>query len=507
MQQILKKRDQASRLMDQGRHEKAAALLRTCHRRWGNSPVFLAGLATAYTRLFDFERANKCVEKLLEKHGGEAQIVRFAGDTLVSMKRDDAAMEVYGRLSHGEDSCPDACLRMAMLLERQGRLDEADEHLGRVLSREPGSEQGRFLHAVLQTRRGQLEEAGEALYGMLSGGLTDREIQWKAGHQLAAVLDKLESYSDAAQVLVAVKQGMEKDYAPEIKAARNAFEVKRRAVRKLSEEMTAADVARWRAEAEGDPLPVALLVGHPRSGTTLLENILERHSALASVEETACMEDQVFRAVFGVAFATPELFERDFLDRLPTSKTTKARQLYHGALQQFLPSAPTRVTLDKNPMLTHFMAAAQRFFPEVKSLVALRDPRAVCLSCFQQPVGVNTSNVSWLRIEDTVAAYNDIMGAWLRLRDILPDGWLEVRYEDLVEDTGGIARRVSGFLGLDWEDQMLERGASQRTIYSPTYAEATKPVYRSALEHWKNYGDLLAPHEHALRPTMEALGY
>ncbi|MDF1710850.1 MAG: sulfotransferase [Akkermansiaceae bacterium] len=76
----------------------------------------------------------------------------------------------------------------------------------------------------------------------------------------------------------------------------------------------------------------------------------------------------------------------------------------------------------------------------------IRDPRDVCLGCYQQPVGVVTSNVSWLKIEDTMKSYQDIMGVWLKLREIMPDGWLEIRYEQLVEDADAEARKAMDFL-------------------------------------------------------------
>lgn len=304
---------------------------------------------------------------------------------------------------------------------------------------------------------------------------------------------------------------MEEDFADEIVRHRELHARRSAAIREQMSQLTPDHLRSWREAAAGlPPLRAALLAGHPRSGTTLLESILDAHSGLVSVEETECMESRVSRAVFKGA-PTVELFDVGFLDRLPVETVKKARTGYAKALAQFpVTPAGDRLLLDKNPILTHFLGAALRFFPGMKLVVALRDPRDVCLSCHRQPVGVNPTNVPWLRIDDTMRSYNDIMGVWLRLRDLLPaDDFLEVRYERLVADTAGTARDTLEFLGLPWESGTLDyhRPDKRRTIFSPTYAQAAKPVYRNALRHWENYAEFLEPHLGLLAPAVAALGY
>ena len=372
---------------------------------------------------------------------------------------------------------------------------------------DPKSEAARFREAVLLSREKRFDEAAQSLCDLLQSGLTDREVHWKAGHQLAMVMDKMGDYSGAGQVWQASKQGMEVNYASEIKVAREDFERKASLIRKLTDDLTPARIQSWREAGSGLSRP-SVLVGHPRSGTTLLETILDRHSMLVSVEETTCMENEVFRSVFGGAAAKPELFDAGFLDGVSAVSRRKAGSSYQKATRQFIEGGVrNRVVLDKNPMLTHFLGVALRFFPELKSLVMIRDPRDVCLSCYQQPVGVVTSNVSWLRVEDVMKSYQDIMGVWIRLREILPDGWLEVRYEELVEDAHAESRRAVEFLELPWEEEALELREDERTIFSPTYADAIKPVYRTAVRRWENYGELLDPHLPLLDKVVRELGY
>ncbi len=510
IQKITKKRQKAAELRRDGKTNKAIELLRSACLKWPNNPAFIADLASAYSEVSDFKQSEKCLHKMLELSPGDPETLRFVADMRYSMRRIDSALSNYKELTAALPSTKalGSQLKTVEILERQGRLDEAQETLERALKLDPKSEHGRFLHAVLKFRSAKFEDAEQELCDLLGSGLQDREIHWKAGHQLATVLDKKGEHQDAALVLQASKAGMENDYAKEIKMSRDAFRLKSQSIKQLTSQLTRADIERWRAENE-DTFPAAVLAGHPRSGTTLLESILDRHSGVVSVEETTCMEDEIFRSVFGVAAAKPELFDIDFLNQVPKSSRMQARKSYLKSARQFLVNPPdsNQLILDKNPMLTHFLAVGLRFFPQMKSIVALRDPRDICLSCYQQPVGVMTSNVSWLRVEDTMNAYNDIMGVWLRLKEILPDGWIEVRYEDLVTNTETVAKQVVDFLELPWEEDILVVPDRGRTIFSPTYADAAKPVYRSAMRRWESYEELLAPHLSILQPSIDALGY
>ena len=500
-------RSEANELRVQGSPSKAVTLLKAVLKKWPSQSNVLADLAMCYASVPDFERAEKCLLKLLERFPRNEELFIFAAELRGSMRDLRASLSTYEMVSKLNPDSAFAWLKSAEILERQNRLGDSRACLERALRLEPKSETARLREAVLLTRENRLDEAAQSLCDLLQSGLTDREVHWRAGHQLASVMDKLGNFSEAAQVWQASKQGMEVNYASEIKLAREAFEIKAAVIRKLTDDLTPARIKSWREAASGTTQP-HILGGHPRSGTTLLETILNRHSMLVSVEETTCLENEVFRAVYGSASAKPGLFDAGFLDRVSGASRRKAGSGYRKAAQQFIDGGLRgRLLLDKNPMLTHFLGVALRFFPELKALILIRDPRDVCLSCYQQPVGVVASNVSWLRVEDVMKSYQDIMGVWLRLREVMSDGWHEVRYERLVEDTETEARKAVAFLGLPWEKDALKSRPDERTIFSPTYADAIKPVYRTAVKRWENYGELLDPHLSLLDGIVRELGY
>jgi tetratricopeptide (TPR) repeat protein len=506
-EQISRKLEKANELRLSGNPIKAVTLLQNARKRWPKNANILTDLATCYACIPEFKKAEKCLHQLLERFPKNKEVLLFAAELQSSMRQLNTSLATYEQATKLHPDSAPAWMKAAEIHERQNRLEDSRECLERALQLDPKSEMARFQEAVLLTREKRFEEASQSLCDLLQSGLNDREVHWKTGHQLAMVMDKMGEFESAAQVWLASKEGMEANYAPEIKKAREEFEKKASLIRKLTTELTSARLESWKAQGAGSLQP-RILAGHPRSGTTLLETMLDRHSMLVSLEETTCMENEIFHAVFGSHAAETELFDARFLDRLSSFTFRQAGKHYQKSARQFLGEQSEDVTLlDKNPMLTHFLGVALRFFPELKSLVMIRDPRDVCLSCFQQGVGVVTTNVPWLRVEDTMKAYRDIMGVWIKVRDLIPEQGLEVRYEDLVKNPETEARKAVEFLGLSWEEQTLEPQQEGRTIFSPTYADAAKPVYQSAVRRWDNYENILGPHLPLLHDAMREFGY
>jgi hypothetical protein len=150
-----------------------------------------------------------------------------------------------------------------------------------------------------------------------------------------------------------------------------------------------------------------------------------------------------------------------------------------------------------------------RLFPEMKLLIALRDPRDVVLSCFMQYLPLNTNSVCYLTLERTAARYAVDMGVWQRLREVLPPCWLEVRYEDVVTDIAYEARRALDFLGLPWDPGVLEYRERLKTkaVASPTYEAVKKPLYSSSIGRWRHYAKYFEPCLPVLQPFVEAFKY
>jgi hypothetical protein len=142
-------------------------------------------------------------------------------------------------------------------------------------------------------------------------------------------------------------------------------------------------------------------------------------------------------------------------------------------------------------------------------LVALRDPRDACLSCFMQRFQFSDAMANFLDLESTATAYEAVMALWLHYREALSAPWREYRYEDLVADFRGTLEGVLAFIGLAWHDDVLAYGerAKEQVITTPSYRQVTRAIDPRAAGRWRRYRDELAPVLPRLRPLVRALGY
>jgi hypothetical protein len=150
-----------------------------------------------------------------------------------------------------------------------------------------------------------------------------------------------------------------------------------------------------------------------------------------------------------------------------------------------------------------------RIFPEAQFLVAIRDPRDVCLSCFMQPVALNPVSSAYLPREGTVNQYASVTGFWRTILPRLRNRWMEIRYETVVQDLAASRREALSFLRVEWDEAVLQfhEHAQTKALRSPNYAEVTKPVSKTAVGRWWNYQAYLEPHLAKLEPFVSAYRY
>ena len=251
-------------------------------------------------------------------------------------------------------------------------------------------------------------------------------------------------------------------------------------------------------EVKREPIPrLAFLGGHPRSGTTLLEQVLDAHPDVAALDEPTAFLDVL----------QPEFHKSK---ELSNARLNTLRRLYTQAvLRDAGPGAAGKLLLDKNPSPTARLPLWLKVFPELRLLVALRDPRDVVLSCCFQNIPLNAMNVNFLSFERLAKHYADLMDIWLAVREWHGFAWLEVRYEDTVAGLEKEGRRVTELLGLAWhEDQarFYEKSRSKQ-LYSPTCQDVTCPVYRRSVGRWGAYEKHLASILPALEPYCRTFGY
>jgi hypothetical protein len=277
----------------------------------------------------------------------------------------------------------------------------------------------------------------------------------------------------------------------------------------LAQQVAAAHFSRWREHCSDERRPpVTLLTGLPRSGTTLLERILDAHSQVVSCDELDAFPRLILPLM--LAGRPPEQFTVEVLDSLPADRLRRQRFLYCRLLRAAL-GHPVggRMLIDKNPSLLPLLAVYRRLIPDCRLIIALRDPRDALVSCLMAYFPLNDFSVDFLAPESAAERIAADLQIWIRLREQIGEGWCEVRYEAVLDDFKGEAARTLSSLGLAWEDNVLQyRDAGRdRPINSPSYDTVAQPIYTHARGRWRNYADFLEPVLPRLEPAIAALGY
>ena len=188
------------------------------------------------------------------------------------------------------------------------------------------------------------------------------------------------------------------------------------------------------------------------------------------------------------------------LTQLKNEDVTRLRTSYFKRLLTALGesvSARKAILIDKLPLNLIDLPFILRVFPDCRLIVALRDPRDVCLSCFMQDFRLNSEMAHFLTLPDTARFYEVVMSFYLQLRPLIQVPHIEIRYEDTVADLTTQSQRLTEFLGVPWEENMLQfhEQAQQRQISTPSYEAVRKPINRQAVARWKRYekyfGDVL----------------
>ncbi|MBL6751169.1 MAG: sulfotransferase [Nevskia sp.] len=245
------------------------------------------------------------------------------------------------------------------------------------------------------------------------------------------------------------------------------------------------------------------IVGFPRSGTTLLDQMLDAHPALQVLEERPALE-----AVVAELSRRPGGYPMALADcREPELESL--RQLYWTSVDRHIVRQPGRRLVDKYPFNLVRIHLGMALFPRAKWVFAVRHPCDVVLSCFMQNFGFTDTTHGFWSLEQTASIYEQVMGLWLEQRGRLAPDCLDLRYEELIADFEPNARRLVEFLELPWDAAVLayHQHARTRRIASPSYAQVVKPIYRSAQGRWLHYRPWFGPAEERLAPLAVLLGY
>ena len=491
-----------------GQHGPALAAYRELVRRYPAVPELWFELGNAASGELDFAQANFAYRRTLELAPRKISLLCMIGQQYQGLRQLDDARDCYERAVAVDADCVDARINLAVWFEKERRLEEAWECVEACRAKHPRDDQARYFRAFLLHRRKQDAEAETELRDLIKDGPQYPYVKYAARHLLGVVLDQLGQYAEAMHWLIESKAQVRT--ITDTTLLERAYDEGDRRRRALLAVLTPDTMRRWQQEppASVERYQVAFLGGHPRSGTTLLEQILDAHPEVLAFDEPVAFAQEITGHI-NLSPLEGEV-QLKTLDALPASQRAVMRGRYIKSLLREIEGEPgPRILLDKNPSPTMSLNIWLRVFPELKVIIALRDPRDVIISCFFLNIMLNATNVNFLSLERTAKHYADLMDVWLRMRELGGFDWIESRYEDVVANVEAEGKRVTEFLGLTWHPDQARyyETARKKFLFAPTYHDVTQPVYKRAVGRWERYAEALEPVQAKLAPYCRAFGY
>jgi hypothetical protein len=424
----------------------------------------------------------------------------------VQVGRHDLALPLALEAGQASDASVGLLEITATCLEQLRRLDEAEDVLARGLRRHPGHAGLLWVKSRVLRQRNRHGEAARALQSIMPSQLAADEVKVRIGYELGQIREAQGLYGQAYQEFSKVKLiQMRLHRELTAKWAKHTDTVEN-----LARLPTREDFSRWKNEDTPPHPRLSFLTGCPRSGTTLLERMLDSHDEVAATPETLTFTAEIWTPL-SYELSTrcaPTSDLRETLQALTRQEIHDARRRYERLVPDALEEPVNgRMIVDKNPSLFDILPTVARLFPQSPLLVALRDPRAIAWSCFTQYLPANLESVAFFNLESTCRHIAARLQQWVELRNRLSNPWHEVRYEALVRDPKMVSRKALEFLGLPWSERVLHYHEEGNYVRSPSYAQASRPIYQESVEKWRHYEDVMERHLPALKSSMKELDY
>ncbi len=442
----------------------------------------------------DFQRVVQVAPHFAPGYTALGQALEAAGELAAAEARYRHALDLDGGNIMAEAG-------LASVLARRGESGQARERALRVLAAEPNYPAAAMIVGEADIAQGRATEAEARMRELLRDPRLSEVERSLALGVLGDALDRQDRPADAFAAYGESNALRRAHYAPSFAGGQGTLAYAR-ALRQWFQQHPAKDLLPVMPPEVPRAVSHAFLIGFPRSGTTLLEQVLGAHPAVVTLEERETLQDSVSAFMkqpadlsrLGLASDEElEPYRRRYLQRIGAAGVTVDGKLF----------------IDKHPLNGLKLPLIARLFPGARILLAIRDPRDVVLSCFRRRFRMSAPYYEFLTLESAAALYDCVMQLTLDLTEELRMFVHVVRLERLIGHFETETAAVCDFLKLDWSDRMrgFAESARARGVATVSGAQISRGLNAGGVGEWRRYRAQLAPVLPMLDRWAERFGY
>jgi tetratricopeptide (TPR) repeat protein len=484
---------------DQGQFQQALQYFQQGLRVAPGHFHMLNSAGLLFRKMGYMQEARQCFERAIEIDPGYyqgrynlANLCRAEGDL-------GRAKALYREVVKQHGGFADALANLASVLEAEHELDEAQSLASKAVEIDPVNYIARVTLANVARRGQRWDEVLEHLEPILDDSSLSPVNFTVAAGLVALAKEGLGDYAEAFDLYQCANDTFHEMHAGSMKGLRSMYAPQ--SLQILQDYFSGRAPSDFETIQSDGKAPVFLL-GFPRSGTTLLDQIMSSHSRITVLEEKENLEDFYRRFP-----ANPERL--DELMSCSDEQLQEWRDNYWRQVGSEVELLHDEVIVDKLPLNTILLAHIRKLFPSAKIIFALRDPRDTVFSCFQQRFGMNQAMFQFLKLETAVSYYDQVMSLAKTYIDELSIAAHLIRYESVIADFDEQIGGLLAFLDLPWEDGVrdYQAVARQRRISTPSARDVTRPLYSTSIGKWQRYQDLISGRFEPLETWVEYWSY
>ena len=484
---------------EQGKRKDAIACFKKALAQSPDYPDARYNLAKEYCAQEKYSQALRAIQPVVNSQHLDDSFKQLLADIHIKLDDPEAAEACCAQT-------PECFYTIAQYYETHSRLDDALRVIEQCMAITGASDKVSYLRAVVLRRKGDLDAALDAAKRVDEKGLSI-EYQIRLYYELGRIYDKKKNYSRAFDYYTQANK-LNEEYSAEIYGqGRALLDYIKQAGMRLSDMDKRQEYFSDNSKSSGIDRPAPLfMVAFPRSGTTLLDQIVDAHSAFSVMEEYPIINDVINEAVRITKGGYPDL-----LDDISDKQLEKLRRYYFKLVDSQFEYDHSTILVDKLPLNIIEIRLIRRLFPSSKIILSLRHPYDVCLSNFMQHYEPNAAMVHFNSLQGCVDMYEAVMSLWMSYAQHYADlRFHTVKYERLVEDMRKELEKLFDFLGVEWQESVMSfniHALGRKTLSTPSYQQVTQPLYQSSKYRWRHYKDFIFPVFSRLNSFVEEFAY